>query len=212
MTKKNSLIIKILIAMGIVFLVMLVIGWVKMFNTNSQEGSWLVLFGGIGLFLVFFFPLLYFLLKFIINLLSPGTIWHKILFASLTFGIFVTIIGGFIFFLGTPFDEQYNVDEVRVLDVRWNKLIIDYSNYNHGDDKTIEIKKPFFIKVNKEDYINVRYPINHPDKMFYVIDADVGMLIMFFGMALVNLWELQWFILIPYYLIRKIIKAKRSAC
>ena len=85
----------------------------------------------------------------------------------------IIIMSG-IFFLGTSTLNNYRVDMVTVVDVKNNKLLVDCSNYYNGDCNTIEVYKPFFVNVKKGDLIDVRYPINDPKKMYYVVHRNIG--------------------------------------
>ena len=78
-------------------------------------------------------------------------------------------------FFSLPFGGVANVDRVKVVDSTWNSVVIDYTKYNHDDYKEITIKKPFFVKVNSGDTIEVRYPTDHPEKMTYIFGIDRGL-------------------------------------
>ena len=103
------------------------------------------------------------------------------------------ISGIVITFLGTPFEGKYMVEKVNVFDVRKNVIMVDDSVNNHGDEKIIEFHKPFYANIKKGDLISVRYPVNKRDKMFYVVNSDVGenlmgiSFILFFVIGFINL-------------------------
>ena len=129
-------------------------------------------------------------------------IWLKVLKLSLVVGIIMMISGIGIFFFGKPMDDIYNVDEVEVLEVSGNNLTIDYTDYNHGDKGVLTIKKPFFVKIKKGDLVSVRYHVDNPSKMHYVINAKVGVVMLIIGIILCSLRVLQWLVLTPYVLIK----------
>ena len=101
--------------------------------------------------------------------------WYfNVLVSSFILIIILFFIGFGIWFLGSPIEGLYKVDEVSVIDVRNNKILVDCSKYYNGENKIIKIHKPFFVKVKEDDVIHVKYPINHIEKMHYVIDSKVG--------------------------------------
>ena len=193
---------KVLVIIGIVLLIAFLGGWIIL-AINSELGTGILIISGGLLMGLSVFIGYYLFIKLIIKMiLKNHKIWSKIFKLSLIIGIILMVIGGTVFFLGIPFENKYNVDEVMVLDVNGNELTIDYTNYNHGDKSVLNIKKPFFVKVKKEDLISVRYPIDNPSKMYYVINANVGIIMLVIGIILCSLWGVQWSILVPYTLIK----------
>ena len=84
-------------------------------------------------------------------------------------------------FHGASLEGEYNVDEVYVLGVDNNKIIVDYTSYS-DDNSKIEIAKPFYKwDIKNGSIINVRYPINHPEKMQYVASFETGELMLVIG-------------------------------
>ena len=98
----------------------------------------------------------------------------KITGTLVTINIILFLLGVVILFLGAPFEDKYLIEKVKVLDIRENKILIDDSINNHGDTKIIEINKPFYANIKEGDTISVRYPNNKREKMYYVIDVEIG--------------------------------------
>ena len=92
-------------------------------------------------------------------------------------GLRVLLLLCFLFF-GYSFEGLYEVSSVNVIDVRDNKILVDYSSYSHGEIEVLEIHKPIYANIHEGDAISVRYPVNHPEKMYYVIEGEVGEIIL----------------------------------
>lgn len=121
---------------------------------------------------------------FIGSLIKSNKWYFKLLgfLFALSFGLFMSGFG--IWLLGIPFEGQYEVREVSVLDVRNNKILVACPKYCNSENKIIEIHKPFFLNPKENDVIYVKYPINQIDKMHYVIDSKIGEKILLFGIML----------------------------
>ena len=101
--------------------------------------------------------------------------WYLVAISIIFLGAIISFVSGIvIFFLGTPFEGMYEITQVDVIDVRDNKILVDYSKYYNGDGGIIEINKPIYAFVKEGDIISVRYPINNPEKIYYVIDSNIG--------------------------------------
>ena len=108
------------------------------------------------------------------KLLKNKKIISKITGTLVIINITLFLLGVVILFLGVPFDDKYLIEKVKVLDIRENKILIDDSINNHGDTKIIKINKPFYANIKEGDTISVRYPNNKREKMYYVIDFEIG--------------------------------------
>lgn len=122
---------------------------------------------------------------------------------AILFAFSITIIGIILLFAGTAFTSEYNEDNVLVNNTSWNSVEIDYTKYNHGDNKTITIKKPLFARVKKGDEIKVRYPINHPEKMSYVIDYTIGETLLILGSFMLQVLMVIIFMMFIIYIIKE---------
>ena len=108
------------------------------------------------------------------KLLKNNKLLPKITGTLVIINITLFLLGVVILFLGAPLADKYLIEKVKVLDIRENKILIDDSINNHGDTKIIEIKKPFYANIKEGDTISVRYPNNKREKMYYVIDFEIG--------------------------------------
>ena len=123
----------------------------------------------IGIYMIAIFFILVF------NILLRSNNWRSKIIGTLAIingALF--ILGVVILFLGAPLGDKYIIEKVKVLDIRENKILIDDSINNHGDKKIIEINKPFYAHIQENDTISVRYPNNKREKMYYVIDSEIG--------------------------------------
>ena len=169
MSKKNNS-INILIAITSFIVLLFILS--NVFGFEIQSISSILL--SFAIFAILY-PLVIMIVKIISYLFKKNKILIGIGSIVLLFSVIMFVSGMVIFFQSTPFSGEYEVDDVKVVDSSWNKVQIDYTKYNHDDYKLISIKKPFFIKVNSGDTIKVRYPVNKPNKMVYVIDNEVGL-------------------------------------
>ena len=110
----------------------------------------------------------------IYKILKNNKLFPKITGTLVIINIILFLLGVVILFLGAPFEDKYLIEKVKVLDIRENKILIDDSINNHGDTKIIEINKPFYANIKEGDTISVRYPSNKREKMYYVIDGEIG--------------------------------------
>ena len=175
-TPKNNKVKKTIIIAYEILIIIWFIGWF-IFPFNIELANKILLISSIViafpifLGLLIIIPIIYYSLSTNQNEKKYSTTMRNVLSFINTI---LFIAGLIILFLGTPFEGIYMVEEVNVLDVRENKILIDDSINNHGDNKIIEINKPFYASIKEGDTINVRYKINKREKMYYVIDYEVG--------------------------------------
>ena len=162
---------------GIIIIIVWLCGSLITIGSNEELGIKIINISAYLIASYFLITLLTFIIWIIYIHLKSNKLFDKI--CSILYSICtITFIAGLIIlFLGRPFDDIYMVEEVKVLDVRENKILIDDSINNHGDNKIIEINKPFYASIKEGDTINVRYKINKREKMHYVIDYEVGELL-----------------------------------
>ena len=95
--------------------------------------------------------IIFFIVVLIHNFIS---IIKSLLYNKVFFYIFLTIlsltivniaIGSKILSINNAYENKYVVP---IVDINKNKIIVDITNYNNGDEKLIEIKKPLFINLN----------------------------------------------------------------
>ena len=161
----------------ITFLSIWLFGWI-IFAFNMELGEKILLVTSliisipvalymIAMYIILMFHILYHLFK--------SNKWLTKIGATLAIiNIALFILGVVILFLGAPFEDKYMIEKVKVLDIRENKILIDDSINNHGDTRIIEINKPFYAHIKEGDTISVRYPSNKREKMYYVIDLEIG--------------------------------------
>ena len=174
--KKNK--IKLISLIGFAtFLSIWLLSWITIIF-NSELGSQVLLVTSliIAIPVALYMIAMYIILMFHIMkiLLKNKKIISKITGTLVTINIILFILGVVILFLGAPFEDKYLIEKVKVLDIRENKILIDDSINNHGDTKIIEINKPFYANIKEGDTISVRYPSNKREKMYYVIDVEIG--------------------------------------
>ena len=88
----------------------------------------------------------------------------------------VTIITGFVIsFFGSGLDGISNVEEMEVIKIE-NNIVTVYPGVelDHGESVVNTIKKPFLIPIKEHDRISVRYHIDNPTNMHYVISVRTG--------------------------------------
>ena len=208
---KNNLSWKVIIPniTGVIGFVVWIVGWILAFTSDFKDDSLLVI-GTVIMSIGTFMPVIYFIISLAIAAIKNKSIWSKIVGISTITGIILIGIGATILFFGISIDNRYNVDEVEVIEVNDNSITIDYSRYNYADYKTKVIKKPFFIKIEKGDVVNVRYPTSEPEKMYYVINHEVGIIILVIGILLAMLWFISLIVLLPFRIIKEISNKKKE--
>ena len=117
---------------------------------------------------------LYLLYVLFIALIRNIKWYFKIMGITLAISIITIVIGFGIFLFGSNVTGTFEIDEVSVIDVRNNKMLVDCSKKYLGDTKTVEIHKPFFIKVRPGDVVDVKYSVGNIEKMHYIINYKVG--------------------------------------
>lgn len=127
------------------------------------------------------------LITYAISSIQKEKISYKIYGFLALFSVVLIIVGLIIVFLGSPFDNKYNVDKVKVLKVERNTITIDYTNYNMGDFRAYVIHKPIYVMVKENDDILVRYPKDNPERMYLVIDSKVGLSMFIVGFIILFL-------------------------
>ena len=146
--------------------------------SRNDTGSLLYKFSVWVLFIVFFSNIIckifYFIYSLVKALISEKK-WYCIIMAILLIVSIVLFISGMaVMFLASPIEGKYEINYVRIVKVKKDRVEINYTKFNHGKYKTIEIYKPFFLDGKKDDIIHVRYPVNKPQKMFYILDIKIG--------------------------------------
>ena len=146
--------------------------------SRNDTGSLLYKFSVWVLFIVFFSniicKILYFIYSLVKALISEKK-WYCIIMAILLIVSIVLFISGMVvMFLASPIEGKYEINYVRIVKVKKDRVEINYTKFNHGKYKTIEIYRPFFLEGEKDDIIYVRYPVNKPQKMFYILDIKIG--------------------------------------
>ena len=99
-------------------------------------------------------------------------------------------------------EDKYVIDKVLVVDVKNNKIIVDYTKYNYDDYSVLEIKKPFYANPTKGELINICYPSGKPEEMHYIINKDYADRSLSYG---VFLFEISGFFSFIVWVISKII-------
>ena len=117
----------------------------------------------------------------------------------------IFMLGVLIFFIGIPITKNYSTIPVKVVSSTWNTVTIDYTEYNHDDEKIITIRKPFCVSLNDGDIISVRYD-KVPTNMYYVADFDIGSKLISVS---IRIFEILGLVIISLMII-KLIKHKRG--
>ena len=158
----------------ITFLSIWLFGWI-IFAFNMELGEKILLVTSliIAIPVALYMIAMYIILIFNI-LLRSDKLRSKITGILVIINIALFILGVVILFLGAPFEGKYMIEKVKVLDIRKNKILINDSINNHGDTRIIEMNKPFYAHIKEGDTISVRYPSNKREKMYYVIDFEIG--------------------------------------
>lgn len=158
---------------------------------------------GIPIFIGMIGSWFYFII-FLVKELFKTKKWYLIITSLLIVISVLSLIFGFlILFFGTSFENKYIVEKVKVIDVKSNKIIIDYTKFSHGDKEIKEIYKPFFINMKKGDLISIRYLNKNPEKMYYVIDSNIGENLIKIGITGIYIIVLFWIFALPIILFVK---------
>lgn len=136
-----------------------------------KSSSWILLVSFFINGICYFF---YFIYCFVKALVSENKWYCNIVAISLIVATVLFISGLVIMLLATPIEGKYEINYVRIVEVKEDKVEINYTKFNNGKYKTIEIYRPFFLEGEKDDIIYVRYPVNKPQKMFYILDIKIG--------------------------------------
>ena len=140
------------------------------------------------LFFTFFLRVTFYLVFYIYSLvkalISEKKWYCNIMVIVLMISILLFTSGIVILILATPIEGKYEINYVRIIKVKKDKVEINYTKFNNGKYKTIEIYRPFFLDGEKDDIIHVRYPVNKPSKMFYILDVKIGEQLLGLGLFL----------------------------
>lgn len=136
-----------------------------------KSSSWILLVSFFINGICYFF---YFIYCFVKALVSENKWYCNIMAISLIVATVLFISGLVIMLLATPIEGKYEINYVRIVEVKEDKVEINYTKFNNGKYKTIEIYRPFFLEGEKDDIIYVGYPVNKPQKMFYILDIKIG--------------------------------------
>ena len=200
--KKKNKYLHFFFGSGIVFAFFWIVGVFLSF-VNKEFGSFLlycsviliIIFAGLA-FLMFFS---YHVDQSIFRLFKSYT-WHIVVSDILIFLCCIFYAMGIVIInMATSFSSFYKVDPVKVQDVQGNKIIIDSSMYNYGDSQTIDIYKPFFAPVQKGDIIYVRYSESQSEKKYYVLDDQIGSIIMAIGIIWGPMLVILWLYSLKFY-------------
>ena len=97
------------------------------------------------------------------------------------YGIIVIIgffIGLNIVFNAYDFENEIKVSTVSVVKIENNSVIFSPGiEMNHGEYEINEIKKPLFIPLKEQDLIHVRYHIDNPTDAHYVLNPEIGIIV-----------------------------------
>ena len=169
--EKRKIKIKIICVWGILVVLLWATG-IIFSGKNSIIGDRLLLIESALIFIPFVLGIIVSIFKRIKSLLTSNKITNMLL-GIITIATIITIaIGVTIKVLGSP-SEKYSIQKVNVIGVSNGKIIVDGSNFYHGDAKQIEVNKPLFAQVKSGDIITVRCPDN-PEEMYYVLEEKVG--------------------------------------
>jgi len=142
---------------------------------------------GIPLFLVMFGGIAYIIYFFAKNIFKNTSVIPKIIVWITICGIIILFIGTVISYFDSP-NSKYIVNNLKVVNVSDNRIDVDFTEYNYDDYITYTIKKPFFVSIKKDDYIDVRYPVGEPNKMHYVISGEIGIKFIVIGAIMIFIW------------------------
>lgn len=187
MEKKKEIISISLVFIFLISEIIMVIGLILYGNGVSYGNTIAYYCAGVAIieFLLLCFGGLFYFVYLWIKGMFESKNWYRIIEAIfIILSVILFVSGTVITFLGTSFDGIYKVDYINVIDVRNSKILVDSSKYYDGDGKIIEIHKPFFTNIKEGELIKIRYPINNPEKMSYVIDGQIGAYLLVLGVEL----------------------------
>ena len=131
--------------------------------------------------------IIFFIVVLIHNFIS---IIKSLLYNKVFFYIFLTIlsltivniaIGSKILSINNAYENKYVVP---IVDINKNKIIVDITNYNNGDEKLVEIKKPLFINLKKGNNIYIYIDNNNYETAKYIVDYKYGITFLIIGYSL----------------------------
>ena len=115
---------------------------------------------------------------------------------SIIFGTLIMI--GMLLLMSTASgDNYYAIDNGIVIDKKDNILYVEINN------KIVEVKKPFYVKKEIDDSIEVGHEINNDSKYYCVVDEEYALYIMAFsGFGIYALVIFYWLVTIIKYFTR----------
>lgn len=164
---------------AIVCLIIYIIGFIYAASYNFVIDEKLLYYGGIGLIIPI--GILIMIVLIIVSITSIKLLFgkYKILYyVNLVTSIFTIIIfslGIYIFISKSFTNIAYEEVSVKVLEVKKDTLVIDYSSISKGEKDRIEIKKPFYkFNFHSNEIIDVKYLKDNIEDIHYVIPLDKG--------------------------------------
>lgn len=155
---------------------------------NKDIGDILSLISGLIICIpIIIILLILFIVVLIRNFIS---IIKTLLYNKIIFYIFLTIlsltivnivISNKILSINNSYENKYVVP---IVDINKNKIIVDITNYNNGDEKLIEIKKPLFINLKKGNNIYIYIDNNNYETAKYIVDYKYGITFLIIGYSL----------------------------
>lgn len=132
---------------------------------------------------------------------------------SFLFGIIGMIgfgIGFIIVFNGYGYSDIIEVSTVSIVKIEDDIIVFSPEiEMYHGEYKINEIKKPKFIPLKEQDTIQVRYHIDNPSDVHYVLNPEIGIIIIMGGFLPLSLIIIPIPILFLYsFLVNTIKKIK----
>ena len=202
MKKNNKKIIKfdrIFPIYIVLFILLWIVGMILTINNNNY-GNIIITISTIFISLPFLILISYPFFLIIKKLLKLKKWYYVITAVILIISVILFINGAIVSFLGSS-SYYYKIDQVKVVDVRNNKIFVDCSKYYNGDKEIIQINKPFFINIKKGDLISIKYPKNEFEKMHYVVDYQIGINMLNIGFNLLTITIIIWitFFAIKYF-------------
>lgn len=132
---------------------------------------------------------------------------------SVLFGIIGMIgfgIGFIIVFNGYGYSDIIEVSTVSIVKINDDTIVFSPEiEMNHGEYEINEIKKPKLIPLKEQDTIQVRYHIDNPTDVHYVLNPEIGIIIIMGGFLPLSLIIIPILILFLYsFLVNTIKKIK----
>lgn len=151
---------------------------------NAEIGETLYLISGyilLLLFLTLLVALIIYQLIRIIKCLLKNKVLFYIFLIIFSISIFCLLASDKILSDNKVSDNKFIVP---IVDINKNKIIVDIANYNKGDEKLIEVKKPFYINLKKGDSVYIYLDNNNYETAKYIVDYKYGIILLLIGYVL----------------------------